>query len=59
MARKVEYKFDIDQRVVTPFGEDGIVTMLGYDDGGQQYYVREKERSNWFKESQLCEAKQA
>lgn len=32
--KKLEFKFDIDQEVKTPFGDDGIVTMLGYDDGG-------------------------
>lgn len=49
----VNFKFKIDQRVITSFDEKGIVTMLGFDDGGQQYYVKTKPDSQWFKEKEL------
>jgi len=53
MPRNVEYKFDLDQPVVTPFGDDGMITMLGFDDGGPTYFVRTKENPGWFKEKHL------
>lgn len=49
----VEFKFIIDQIVITPFDEKGIVTMLGFDDSGQVYYVKSKSSSEWFKEKEL------
>lgn len=57
MPKKVEFAFDLDQQVVTPFGEKGLVSLLGFDDGGQCYYVKTRESSNWFKEAQLREHK--
>ena len=50
---KVKYKYDIDDVVTTPFGMTGIVSMLGYDDGGPQYYVKTEKVDTWFKEKQL------
>lgn len=55
-AMKVEFVFTLDQKVVTPFGETGIITMLGYDDGGKHYHVKTKENSTWWKESLLIAA---
>lgn len=51
----VELKFEhgIDKRVLTPFGEEGIVTMLGFDDGGKHYYVKTKLTSSWYKEGDV------
>lgn len=50
----IDYKFELDQRVVTPFGDSGIVTSLGFDDGGNTYYVKTRAaESNWFKEKEL------
>lgn len=51
--KTVEYKFDMDDAVSTPFGEAGIVTMLGYDEGGNKYYVQTANSAGWFKEGQL------
>ena len=48
--RKVEFKFDIDDEVVTKFGDPGVVVMLGYDDGGIQYCVKTDKGSEWYKE---------
>lgn len=45
--------FELDERVKTPFGDEGLVSMLGVDDGGNIYYVKTKDSSNWFKEGQL------
>ena len=50
---EVKFIFRMDETVITPFGEDCIVSMLGYDDGGQQYYIKTKDGANWFKEDQL------
>lgn len=51
--KTVNYLFDVDDRVITPFGEDGIITMLGFDEGGNKYYVQSKDSNAWFKEGQL------
>lgn len=50
---KVEYAFGIDQEVKTPFGDDGIVVMLGYDDGGKCYHVKTSKDGQWYKEKEL------
>lgn len=51
--RKVEFKFDIDQWVETPFGK-GIVSMLAVDDQGfVAYWVKTEHKSEWYKEHQL------
>lgn len=49
----VDFKFDIDQRVITPFGDEGLVSMAAIDGEGQQYHVKTKRNSEWFKEDQL------
>ena len=43
----------MDEAVVTPFGEKGIVTMLGYDGDGPKYYVQTANSNAWFKEGLL------
>ena len=55
---EVSYRFNVDDRVVTPFGDTGIITMLGFDDGGNQYYVKTKLDSQWYKERDLIPGKQ-
>ena len=54
---KVEYKFYMDQCVTTPFGDNGIIEMLGYNDGGIKYYVKTKADSSWFKEAELTSSR--
>ena len=49
----VDYKFTMDQKVTTPFDETGIISMLGFDEAGNQYYVKTKADSKWFKEKEL------
>lgn len=51
--KTVEYKFDLDQKVKTPFGDEGIVSMIGFDEGGKQYFVKTSNNGQWFKEDQL------
>ena len=51
--RTVDFKFDVDDEVVTPFGDDGIISMIGVDEGGNMYYVKTAKNDNWFKEVQL------
>ncbi len=48
----INFKFEMDQKVKTPF-EDGIIEMLGYDDGGVKYYVTTKSNGAWYKEKEL------
>jgi hypothetical protein len=52
----VTFKFTLDQKVTTPFGDLGVISMLGVDDGGNQYHVKTATGSNWFKESQITAA---
>jgi len=54
--RKVSYQFDIDQKVKTPFGDDALVAMLGFDGSGQQYFVKTSRDGQWYKEKQLVAA---
>lgn len=51
--KEVKFEYEIDQEVKTPFGDSGIITMLGYDDGEKCYYVRTSKDSQWYKEKQL------
>ena len=54
MAKKtVVFKFDVDDKVVTPFGDTGIVSSLDFDTAGIQYYVQRDNGCLWFKEDQL------
>ena len=54
--KTVQYEYDLDQKVKTPFGEEGLISMLAFDDGGNCYYVKTAKDSNWFKEGQLSKA---
>lgn len=47
------FKFGLDDMVVTPFGIDGIITMLGFDGDGRKYYVQTESNSDWYKEKML------
>jgi hypothetical protein len=49
----ITFKFELNQMVVTPLGDIGIISMIGYDDGGIQYYVKSSTNSSWFREDQL------
>ncbi len=53
VTRTIAFEFDMDGKVTTPFGDPGIISMLGYDDGGICYYVRTQTGGNWFKEKDL------
>ncbi len=54
----IAFKFKTNQVVKTPFGEKGIISMLGYDDGGQTYFTKTKGGGgSWFKESELKPSK--
>lgn len=50
---EVTFKFDLNQRVTTPFGDPGIVTTQAVDNGGVSYYVKTSAGGNWFKEDEL------
>lgn len=56
MGEKVSYEYSIDDKVKTPFGAVGIVTMLGFDDGGKCYHVKTEKSANWFKEKELSKS---
>ena len=51
---KVEFMFNIDTRVVTPFGDEGIVDTCAVDRGGNRYFVLiSGGEQTWFYENQL------
>lgn len=53
----LQFAFNLSQKVNTPFGEIGMVRMLGYDEAGLQYFIRTKTgEGSWFKESELTAA---
>lgn len=47
------FKFALNQRVTTPFGDAGIVTTQAVDNSGVNYYVKTSAGGNWFKEDEL------
>lgn len=49
----VSFGFAMDEHVLTPFGDKAIVSMLGFDEGGNTYYVKTVHGGSWFKENQL------
>ena len=51
--KTVNFKFNIDDQVLTPFGDEGFIEMLGYREGGPCYYVQSQIKGEWFKERQL------
>lgn len=52
--RAVTFKFDIDEKVTTPFGDAGIVAMCAIDDSGNlTYFVKTANDDKWIKEDQL------
>lgn len=51
MATKVDFVFDLDQKViVTATGESGVITNLNLDDGGKKYYVQGSGDGKWWAE---------
>ena len=53
------FKFDIDQKVKTLFGQIGIIELCAVDNSRViQYSVKTKDSSMWYKEDQLLEFKE-
>ncbi len=48
-----KFKYDLDETVVDPHGEEGIITMQAIDRGGVCYHVNTRGASSWFYEDQL------
>jgi len=51
--KTINFEFELNEFVMTPFDEKGIITMLGFDSDEQQYFVKTKFQSDWFKEKML------
>lgn len=49
----LEFEFYLEENVLTPFGDQGIISMLGYDESGCVYYVKTSTSEMWFKEKQI------
>jgi hypothetical protein len=50
---EVKFKYALEQKVTTEFGEIGIVKMVAVDETGQLCYVKTAGGGNWFKEAEL------
>ena len=51
------FKFEMHERVLTPFDEKGVISFCGYDRRGNRYLVDlPKARSDWFDEELLKKA---
>lgn len=51
--KTVVFAFELDEKVRTPFGDDGIIYMCALDDVGKIYFVKTSKDDKWFKENQL------
>lgn len=51
--KTVNFQFELGDKVTTPFGDPGLVSMLGVNDGGNCYYIKTQAGGNWFKEREL------
>ena len=53
----VKFKYGLDDHVITTFNEEGMISMLGYDEGGPTYHILTKHGGAWYKEKllSLCE----
>jgi len=50
----VVFEFEIDQKVITPLGKPGMVSMAALDDSSQKtYYVKTDTGGDWFQERLL------
>ncbi len=50
----VNFKFNVGDAVINMFGTEGVVTFLGFGDGGNQYSVKVASgETAWWKESEL------
>jgi len=53
----VNFKYAVDEKVVTPLSDAvGIVSMLGFDEGGKQYYIITNDKGlsdRWWREKLL------
>jgi len=53
-GKKVSFKFGIDEIVKVKFsGEKAIISVLAFDDGGINYYVKSNNDGQWWREDQL------
>lgn len=54
---EINYKFDMDDKVKVPLTDaEGMITMLGFDDGGRQYFVITTDKGlndKWWREDKL------
>jgi hypothetical protein len=50
---KLEFKFNIDDKVKTSLESTGIIGGLYYDEAGLQYNIKTKDGSQWWKEKEL------
>lgn len=51
--KTINFKFDLNQKIITPLGNLGIVTMCAFDSGGNEYYVITSKTQTWYLESLL------
>ena len=51
---EVTFKFELNQKVKTIFGDVGIVTTAVFDEGEiKKYWIQRSAESQWMKEDQL------
>ena len=49
----VEFKFDLEQQVITLGGSKGVIAGLWVSHGGNQYYVKTADNNDFWPEHQL------
>ena len=53
---EVTFKHNLNEKIETPLGDKGMITMLGVDEGGNQYFITTPGNSDnrWWSEKQLA-----
>jgi len=50
---RVEFEFELEDKVTTILGERGIIKMQAVDDGGIRYAIQTRDGNMWYKPSEL------
>ena len=56
-TRTLTFAYNLQEEVITPSGNNGFVTMLGFDNAGKVYWVVNETHQQWYGENELSPKK--